>query len=162
MIKSADLIEQAEFLARREQRKPKEASLRRAVSAAYYALFHELSRTAADAFVGGSKDWSLYSPTYRIIEHGAAKKFFESIRNRASEFGPLGPTVIRVGEAFILLQDERKRADYVPDPYPRSRAEVLDFIAQAKDRLFILSNLPKDTKLTLAVGLLAASKRKQP
>lgn len=37
-----DLLEQAEHLAKRETKKPKQASLRRAVSSAYYALFHLL------------------------------------------------------------------------------------------------------------------------
>ena len=37
-----DLLEQAKHLASRERTKPKQASLRRAVSTAYYALFHLL------------------------------------------------------------------------------------------------------------------------
>ena len=37
-----DLLEQANHLARREKGKPKQASLRRAVSTAYYAAFHLL------------------------------------------------------------------------------------------------------------------------
>jgi uncharacterized protein (UPF0332 family) len=32
------------MLARREPRRPKEASLRRSISAAYYALFHQLKK----------------------------------------------------------------------------------------------------------------------
>ena len=37
-----ELLKQARFLARREPRKPVQASLRRSVSASYYALFHLL------------------------------------------------------------------------------------------------------------------------
>ncbi len=37
-----DLLEQANHLARRERGRPRQASLRRAVSSAYYALFHLL------------------------------------------------------------------------------------------------------------------------
>jgi uncharacterized protein (UPF0332 family) len=37
-----DLLEQALHLAKREKKKPRQASLRRAVSTAYYALFHLL------------------------------------------------------------------------------------------------------------------------
>src|SRR5712664_67396 len=37
-----DLLEQAQHLAQREPKRPKQASLRRAVSTAYYALFHLL------------------------------------------------------------------------------------------------------------------------
>jgi hypothetical protein len=42
-----DLLEQARFLSHRESGKPRQASLRRAVSAAYYALFHMLAEDAA-------------------------------------------------------------------------------------------------------------------
>lgn len=38
-----DLIEQAHHLATEEPRRPKQASLRRAVSAAYYAVFQAIS-----------------------------------------------------------------------------------------------------------------------
>src|SRR5271155_5126704 len=41
-----DLIEQARHLANREPKRPKQASLRRAVSTAYYALFHLLTTAA--------------------------------------------------------------------------------------------------------------------
>ncbi len=37
-----DLLEQAQHLAQREPKRPKQASLRRAISSAYYALFHLL------------------------------------------------------------------------------------------------------------------------
>ena len=37
-----DLLEQAYHLANREPESPKQASLRRAISTAYYALFHML------------------------------------------------------------------------------------------------------------------------
>ena len=47
----SDLIEQAEHLAKREHRRPRQASLRRAVSAAYYALFHLLVREATNRLV---------------------------------------------------------------------------------------------------------------
>jgi len=42
-----DLLQQARFLANREPVHPRQASLRRAVSAAYYALFHALIAEAA-------------------------------------------------------------------------------------------------------------------
>ena len=39
---AADLLEQARHLAKRGKKRPRQASLRRAVSTAYYALFHLL------------------------------------------------------------------------------------------------------------------------
>jgi hypothetical protein len=40
----ADLLEQAGNLARLDPTRPKQVNLRRAVSSAYYALFHLLTR----------------------------------------------------------------------------------------------------------------------
>ena len=37
-----DLLAQAEHLATKEHRRPSQASLRRSISASYYALFHRL------------------------------------------------------------------------------------------------------------------------
>ena len=39
----ADLLDQAEQLAQLDPRRPKQANLRRAISSAYYALFHLLA-----------------------------------------------------------------------------------------------------------------------
>jgi uncharacterized protein (UPF0332 family) len=41
-----DLLAQAEHLARVDKKKPKQANLRRAVSAAYYALFHPVASSS--------------------------------------------------------------------------------------------------------------------
>lgn len=44
---SGNLLAQAKLLATKEQSRPKQASLRRSVSAAYYALFHLLVDASA-------------------------------------------------------------------------------------------------------------------
>jgi len=46
MAFAQDLLEQSSHLANREPRRPRQASLRRAVSTAYYALFHLLIQEA--------------------------------------------------------------------------------------------------------------------
>jgi len=61
-----DLLEQAYHLAKRERKHPKQASLRRAVSTAYYALFHLL----IDEAVG---NWGIVrqrSILARTFDHG--------------------------------------------------------------------------------------------
>lgn len=161
MIWSSDLIEQAEHLAstKKDAGKPKEASLRRAVSAAYYALFHELNRIVANSFVGYNKDWETYTPVYRMLDHKATKNFFMRMRNRGSEeFRLLGQTIADVGDAFIRLQDARIRADYNPEPFPFGRYQVAELIAEAKANVEQLSGLSKRNKAFLAVRLITASK----
>ncbi|WP_309722581.1 hypothetical protein [Armatimonas sp.] len=68
-----DLLEQAEHLAKRERGRPKQASLRRAVSTAYYALFHLLLEDAALQAVPGSlASWRPIAG--RAINHGDVRK----------------------------------------------------------------------------------------
>lgn len=53
MALHGDLLEQARHLPRKEPRRPKQASLRRSVSAAYDALFHFLVAQASRLVVSG-------------------------------------------------------------------------------------------------------------
>lgn len=50
-----DLLKQATILATREPRRPFQASLRRAASAAYYALFHLLVEEGTRLMLSGTK-----------------------------------------------------------------------------------------------------------
>jgi hypothetical protein len=60
---SDHLPEQAKHLANREKKKPRQASLRRAVSTGYYALFHLLIHEA-------TLNWK------RIEQRGLLARFF--------------------------------------------------------------------------------------
>jgi hypothetical protein len=64
-----DLLEQAYHLANREPEDPKQASLRRAVSTAYYALFHLLIEEAVGNW-GVARQRSILARTF---EHGKMK-----------------------------------------------------------------------------------------
>lgn len=115
-----DLLEQARHLAKRERNRPKQASLRRAVSSAYYALFHLL---IADAV----KNWKRPRERFtlaRMFEHETmrrvcAKKQEElrRLNNRIPRPAP-GPDTERnrhlltVAEVFISMLEERHTADY--------------------------------------------------
>jgi hypothetical protein len=124
-----DLLDQAYHLAKRETRKPKQASLRRAVSAAYYALFHLL---VAD----GAKRLSPPTPAglslliQRTFNHGemrnVCKNFAEGhsaaingkrpgqppVATRKLIVLPLDPRLFNVIKVFINLQEARNEADY--------------------------------------------------
>jgi hypothetical protein len=52
---SGDLLAQARHLALKESKKPLQASLRRAVSAAYYSLFHFLVENATRFLIAGNQ-----------------------------------------------------------------------------------------------------------
>lgn len=110
--------------------RPRQADLRRAVSTAYYALFHALSRCCADTLAGGTpahrrqRGWQL---VYRSLEHGPA-------RNRLSnpaEMQTFPPEIRNFGLLFVEMQRQRHRADYDPTE-AFAREHVLQFIAQTE------------------------------
>ena len=55
--------------------RPREAELRRAVSTAYYALFHTLARSGADLLVGRTNRNQLaWQQAYRALDHEETRK----------------------------------------------------------------------------------------
>jgi hypothetical protein len=77
-----DLLEQAKHLANRERGKPRQASLRRAVSTAYYALFHFLIAEA-------TLNWKRAEQRYvlaRLFEHGRMKSASDRQRADCNRF----------------------------------------------------------------------------
>ena len=79
-----DLIAIAYELVRRDAGRPKQASLRRAVSTAYYALFHLVSddfrRQVINWRVSPESYWDVVVPVYRSLDHGQIKRTFGSLR----------------------------------------------------------------------------------
>ena len=109
-----DLLRIARQLARGTNRgRPREANLRRAVSATYYALFHALATCCADMLAGttrANRSQQAWRQAYRALEHGYAKSqcLNQSVMTRF-------PAEIRkFGEVFVDMQRQRHRADYDP------------------------------------------------
>ena len=91
MAYAEDLLEQAQHLAQREPKRPKQASLRRAVSTAYYALFHRVLRAAAERFMGaGQQATAGYALLYRSFDHGYMKETCKRLNSH-----PLGDALQR-------------------------------------------------------------------
>ncbi len=109
----SDLIATAYVLLSSAGGKPTEASLRRAVSSAYYALFHCLARECADLLIGGSgseRSDAAWRQVYRALEHGPAKT-----KCRKREMIAKFPVEIRsFSKTFADLQEIRHSADYDP------------------------------------------------
>ncbi len=111
-----DLLDQADHLASFESTKPKQASLRRAVSSAYYALFHLLVEEGASELVANPE---LRHLVRRAFDHGEMKDAAKSFSsgnlpsNLAATFGAVVPSDLQdVARAFITLQEARHDADY--------------------------------------------------
>ena len=107
--------------------RPQQTRLRKAVSAAYYAMFHALSASNADTLIGGSPQfrrlpaWTL---TYRALDHGFAKSRIQS------GLTAFVPAIRNFGRVFTDLQNWRHRADYDPNA-EFTRADAVRLIDRA-------------------------------
>ena len=74
-----ELIVTASKLAKPNPMKPRQADLKRAVSTAYYALFHTLAQTCADHLIGTGlrRNNPAWSQVYRSLEHGFGRSSYE-------------------------------------------------------------------------------------
>jgi hypothetical protein len=112
-----DLIEQAEHLALREPKKPRQASLRRAVSTAYYSMFHMLIGDGVLKLIPNSPA-PLRMQAQRAFAHGEMKRACEQFAKPSAGTVanlidiPLEDELTRVAAAFIDLQQARHAADY--------------------------------------------------
>ena len=159
----ADLLVQARQLALKEPKRPRQASLRRAVSASYYALFHMLVDQATRLMIAGRDRSALRDCLARALGHDTMRRVAQqfatqgvSPRLRSGLNGqPLQPGLVAVAEAFVELRQARDEADY-NRARRFTRSEALDQVDLA-ERAFadwrgIRRTPQSDTFLT---GLLA-------
>lgn len=133
-------------------------SKRRAVSTAYYALFHALARLCADSVTGAQtaveRDTANYERAYRALDHGPLRNAFKS--------GPLkdNTNFRELGEIVVRLQDERHRSDYLPSRQLYSKAECRLLIDAAKTAVGKVTSLDALERQTLALSLLFRDRSK--
>ncbi len=133
-----DYLEQARHLARLDRTRPKQANLRRAVSVAYYALFHLLCDEAASVLVRGLRDKSdLKARTARTLDHGTMARVCRVFAAGALPSGlvflqPIDADLRFVADRFVRAQEERHNADYDLN-IVFDRTDTLNFIDQVED-----------------------------
>lgn len=150
------LLDQARALAAPRGRKSRQADLGRAVSAAYYALFHALCGGCADQMIGAT---ARLSPTwvrfYRAVEHSAAKAQCRAVQAPAVT---LHPGVKEFAAALVELQEERHRADY--DPTVRyARAKALGHVERAASALSAFRSASREDRQRFAATILFRAPR---
>jgi len=148
-----DLLEQAGHLATRERKRPKQASLRRAVSAAYYALFHLLVADGAKR-ISPNKPVGLNLVIQRGYSHSDMRNVCQSFvkghlaainpKQKKADIAnppeatrqlitlPLDQKLVGVLNTFIDLQEARHEADYNLNKQ-WNRLDVLGHVKTAKD-----------------------------
>ena len=131
---------------------PLQDSLRRAVSTAYYAMFHALASSNADCLVGaphGALGEHAWSRCYRGLNHGPAR------RNLLQDQQLFSPQIEHFAVVFSQLQDQRHSADYDPGK-SFTLTEVMAWIDLAEEGIeaFMLANA--DERRMVAVQTLIA------
>lgn len=108
LIRAArDLVESA------DPDDPHRSHFRRAISTAYYALFHCLAESSANLLAGedpANRSNRAWLQTYRALNHGAVKN-----RRNRREFKTEFPQEIQdFAKVFVEIRDKRNSADYDP------------------------------------------------
>lgn len=168
-----DLLDQADLLARKERRRPKQASLRRAVSTAYYALFHLLIEDAANA-LSPTAPTPLRRIFARAFQHGpmklSCKDFVQanaSVANgKASQLRPpvqdtlvfpLPADLLKVLSTFVELQEARHTADHDLTA-ELNRLDVLSKILTVRDAFAAWSTVRKTESAAVFMASLLIRK----
>ncbi|MBW3541909.1 MAG: hypothetical protein KY476_16695 [Planctomycetes bacterium] len=136
-----DLLNQAERLAKLDPRRPRQTNLRRAVSSAYYAVFHFLVDQSCRNAIGAQHDQSPFRHVLgRAFTHStmrdACKSFAggtlkDAVRKGLPASFSTPSSVRSIAKRFVGLQDERHLADY--DRTERfNRGDVLTLVREAR------------------------------
>jgi hypothetical protein len=135
MIQPDGLLDHARRLAGEGRGRPPDADLRRGISAAYYAVFHDVTERAARHLIGSSPA-AARNAIRRAWSHGEVAALAASVVDRAKvlaanpaapmpkdlrKWGPLidiaavDASLVEALRLFIELQALRHRADYDHD-----------------------------------------------
>ncbi len=131
--------------------RPRETDLRRAISTAYYALFHCLAACCADTLVGGpgsNRDLRAWNRMYRSLEHGIARR---RCRHRDVADFPAG--IRYFAAVFVEMQDMRHEADYAPEA-EFSKADVIRYVNQAENAIRAFAGADIADRKAFAVHVL--------
>jgi uncharacterized protein (UPF0332 family) len=131
-----DLLQQAIQLVHNEPKNPRQASLRRGVSTAYYALFHLL---VSESVTNWNRN-DLRPSLGRAFDHAPMRSASNRILNSQTfSFTGEDPLVVEklrmVASAFVQLQDKRHTADYDNTTF-WTRREALEQVKLA-ERVFL-------------------------
>jgi hypothetical protein len=158
-----DLLIQARHLATKDKGRPLQASLRRSISSAYYALFHLLASDGAIVVAaGGSK--RLRERVQRTFDHGTMREVCKSLGDgQVPRFldqivQPIPPEIIEVAKTFVDLQAARHVADYDMSS-PHDRLTALEKIKQAESAFGVWSKVRQTEEARAFLIALLLSKQ---
>jgi uncharacterized protein (UPF0332 family) len=136
---------------------PTETDCRRAVSTAYYAVFHCLAADCANLLIGpdgSDRGREAWRRVYRALEHGPARDRCGN-RDRMRSFPP---EIRNFAGVFARLQDRRHEADYDPFIKP-TQAEAQGFIGEAAEAIDALRSAPEPDRRAFCAYVLFRDRR---
>lgn len=145
----------------RDRRIVEQAAFRRALSSAYYAMFHSLCQICCDGLGLWAAPSDEIELIYRQLEHQKAKDVLNSARAR-----DLHESIPIIAAAFVDLRRWREDADYsqpgrLGDKQKLlTRTETRTLIAIAEETIGLLDGLPPDVRRKLALFLTMRSSRR--
>jgi hypothetical protein len=161
------LLDQAErLIASRGGSVARQVDLRRAISSAYYALFHTVATGASDDLVGRThRHTARYQLVYRSVEHRSLlrlctdvskTKLPEKYANHQPQ-GGFGSDLLAFADTVVELQEKRNRADYDPG-FRAVKSEVVLDIARGRAALAHFRNASRSQQRAF-VSLIVFSPR---
>ncbi|MDE2659379.1 MAG: hypothetical protein OXI45_04145 [Acidobacteriota bacterium] len=155
-LRAAELLAAARLLLEAAQDGRDSAPARRAVSTAYYTMFHCLARMCSDRLAvnrGVPLRSSTRQTVYRSLQHGRTKR--RCINPRV--IAPY-PTAIRAfARGFAELQKKRHRADYDPST-TFEVSEARESVDQAEELIRALLAAPEADLRDFALRILLAER----
>lgn len=144
ILSSEHLLDQAiRLIGPKTAGKRRQVDLRRAISAAYYGVFHATLTAAADEFVGVTKRATpQYALVYRSVDHRALRELCTEVKKptlppRYARHEPpkgFSAGIKAFAAALVELQEKRHAADY--DPSARMKqSDALLAVATARSAL---------------------------
>ena len=131
---------------------PHNSHFRRAISTAYYALFHCLAESSANLLAGedpANRSNRAWRQTYRALNHGAVKN-----RRNRREFKTEFPQETQdFAKVFVEICDKRNRADYDPTG-SLSKLDAEQAIDDAEDAINDFMSIESGERRNFALYLL--------
>lgn len=155
-LRAAELLAAARLLLEAARDEQDSAPARRAVSTAYYAMFHCLARMCTDR-LAVNQGVPLRTPTrqtvYRSLQHGRAKRRCMNPRVIA----PYPEAIRAFARGFAELQKKRHRADYDPSATFRA-SQARESVDQAEELIRALQAAPEADLRDFALRVLLAER----
>ncbi|MGJ4888839.1 hypothetical protein ACQR1Y_11625 [Bradyrhizobium sp. HKCCYLRH3099] len=141
-----------------------QVDLRRAISAAYYAVFHFCLTFAADMVCGSAvRSSDRYRHVYRSIDHSTLRNLCDKLRKTSPKDIAIAPSmgfgnISDFARIAVTLQELRHRAEYDPQPV-LTALEARTAVSEARQAITWFTSSNDEQQKTFLVLLLSFKQR---